>query len=114
MIDTPQDAWIQQDLGLELRRPTTKQLKRAWRSMATSFVLVTIAWMAYIGLRWGRDEKLHVAYVWIVWLFIGRFVWTIWKYLRVRRALSTFRKGVERQLQVAGTRKDSDSILEER
>ncbi len=106
MTDTPHDAWMQQNTGLELRRYSTRQIKKAWRSLAVSFLLLNIAAMAYIGLRWGHDDHLHTAYIWIVWLFIGRFFWTLWKYVRVRRSLSAFRTGIERQLKVSGTTKD--------
>jgi hypothetical protein len=106
MMDSSQVQWTQPEGAAELRGYSARKMKRAWRGVGISTVLLAIAWMTFVELRRGAENgRMHAAYIWILWLFIGRFVWSLWKYWCARKEVNAFRVGVERQLKVSGVPK---------
>jgi hypothetical protein len=98
---------MQQDPQAEVRSYSARRMKQAWRSLGISTLLLMIGAMTYAELR--SDEVQGAqrdAYVLLLWLFIGRFAWSAWKYLCARRHVTAIRHGIERQLKLTGTLKD--------
>ena len=89
----------EREYSAEVRKFSTNSVRSAWFGLALSAILLAIGLMTIYGiLSRSVDLSQKRAYLMIVWLFLIRFLYSLWRLYATWRETRQFRLGVERQL----------------
>ena len=89
----------EREYSAEVRRFSSNSVRSAWLGLGLSTLLLTIGLITIYGML-SKSVSLSQkrAYLMIVWLFLIRFLYSVWRLYVTWREAQEFRKGVNRQL----------------